>query len=209
MLDHARLSSTACHRPGEERPRGWRSRWTAFVRIVLPLSAPGPGLGIHFLVRLLSWNEYFVRADADHFNANHHAGLHRGARTRSAAVEWWYISALAITAVLPVIIVWPAAGAFHHARAGRRRDQGGERLFPPTQTLPHKEGGARVHDLLPSPLVGEGPGMGGQRRSRLVHGPIGGRCSAALAFAIISLRFSATHGEGCQHHEHLSGFGAD
>ncbi|MCZ7539818.1 MAG: carbohydrate ABC transporter permease [Anaerolineae bacterium] len=79
------------------------SRWTAFVRIVLPLSAPGLA-SVSIFSFVFSWNEYLYALMLTNFNAITMPVYIAGQNTQRG-VEWWYISALAITAVLPVIIV--------------------------------------------------------------------------------------------------------
>lgn len=79
------------------------SRWTAFVRIVLPLSAPGLA-SVSIFSFVFSWNEYLYALMLTNFNAITLPVYIAGQNTQRG-VEWWYISALAITAVLPVILV--------------------------------------------------------------------------------------------------------
>jgi multiple sugar transport system permease protein len=79
------------------------SRWTAFTRIVLPLSAPGLA-SVSIFAFVFSWNEYLYALMLTDFNAITLPVYIAGQHTQRG-VEWWYISALAITAVLPVIIV--------------------------------------------------------------------------------------------------------
>lgn len=79
------------------------SRWTAFVRIVLPLSAPGLA-SVSIFSFVFSWNEYLYALMLTNFNAITMPVYIAGQNTQRG-VEWWYISALAITAVLPVILV--------------------------------------------------------------------------------------------------------
>jgi multiple sugar transport system permease protein len=79
------------------------SRWTAFVRIVLPLSAPGLA-SVSIFSFVFSWNEYLYALMLTNFNAIT-MPVYIAAQNTQRGIEWWYISALAITAVLPVIIV--------------------------------------------------------------------------------------------------------
>ncbi len=79
------------------------SRWTAFVRIVLPLSAPGLA-SVSIFSFVFSWNEYLYALMLTNFNAITMPVYIAGQNTQRG-VEWWYISALALTAVVPVIIV--------------------------------------------------------------------------------------------------------
>jgi len=79
------------------------SRWRAFTRIVLPLSAPGLA-SVAIFSFVFSWNEYLYALMLTNFNAITLPVYIAGQNTQRG-VEWWYISALAITAVLPVILV--------------------------------------------------------------------------------------------------------
>jgi len=79
------------------------TRWGAFLRIVLPLSAPGVA-SVAIFSFVFSWNEYLYALMLTNFNAITMPVYIAGQNTQRG-VEWWYISALAITAVLPVILV--------------------------------------------------------------------------------------------------------
>ncbi len=79
------------------------TRWTAFVKIVLPLSAPGLA-SVSIFSFVFSWNEYLYALMLTDFNAITMPVYIAGQNTQRG-VEWWYISALALTAVVPVIIV--------------------------------------------------------------------------------------------------------
>jgi multiple sugar transport system permease protein len=79
------------------------SRWTAFVRIVLPLSAPGL-VSVAILSFIFSWNEYLYALMLTNASAVTLPPF-IAAQNTQRGVEWWYISALALTAVIPVVIV--------------------------------------------------------------------------------------------------------
>ncbi len=79
------------------------TRWGAFTRIVLPLSAPGVA-SVAIFSFVFSWNEYLYALMLTNFDAITMPVYIAGQNTQRG-VEWWYISALAITAVLPVILV--------------------------------------------------------------------------------------------------------
>lgn len=79
------------------------SRWTAFVRIVLPLSTPGLA-SVATLSFIFSWNEYLYALMLTNAAAVTLPPF-IAAQNTQRGVEWWYISALAITAIVPVIVV--------------------------------------------------------------------------------------------------------
>jgi multiple sugar transport system permease protein len=79
------------------------NRWTAFVRIVLPLSAPGL-VSVAILSFIFSWNEYLYALMLTNAAAVT-LPPYIAAQNTQRGVEWWYISALAITAIVPVIVV--------------------------------------------------------------------------------------------------------
>ena len=79
------------------------NRWTAFMRIVLPLSAPGL-VSVAIFSFVFSWNEYLYSLMLTNFKAITMPTF-IAAQNTQRGVEWWYISALALTAVVPVIIV--------------------------------------------------------------------------------------------------------
>lgn len=79
------------------------TRWQAFMRIVLPLSSPGLA-SVAIFSFVFSWNEYLYALMLTNFDAITMPVYIAGQNTQRG-VEWWYISALALTAVMPVIIV--------------------------------------------------------------------------------------------------------
>lgn len=79
------------------------TRWGAFLRIVMPLSAPGVA-SVAIFSFVFSWNEYLYALMLTNFNAITMPVYIAGQNTQRG-VEWWYISALALTAVVPVVLV--------------------------------------------------------------------------------------------------------
>ena len=79
------------------------NRWTAFTRIVLPLSAPGLA-SVAIFSFVFSWNEYLYALMLTDFEAITMPVFIAGQNTQRG-VEWWYISALALTAIIPVVLV--------------------------------------------------------------------------------------------------------
>ncbi len=79
------------------------TRWQAFYRIVLPLSAPGL-VAVAIFSFIFSWNEYLFALMLTNFNAITMPVLIAG-QNNTRGIEWWFISALTLTAVAPVIII--------------------------------------------------------------------------------------------------------
>jgi multiple sugar transport system permease protein len=86
------------------------SRWTAFSRIVLPLSAPGL-VSVAILSFIFSWNEYLYSLMLTNVAAVTLPPF-IAAQNTQRGVEWWYISALALTAIVPVILIGMALERF-------------------------------------------------------------------------------------------------
>jgi multiple sugar transport system permease protein len=78
------------------------TRWQAFLRIVLPLSAPGL-VSVGILAFIFSWNEYLYALMLTNFDAITLPVLIAGQNT-SRGVEWWYIAALSTISVMPVMV---------------------------------------------------------------------------------------------------------
>src|SRR5690606_9893893 len=78
------------------------TRWQAFLRIVLPLSAPGL-VSVSILAFIFSWNEYLYALILTNFDAITLPVLIAGQNT-ARGVEWWYIAALSTISVMPVLI---------------------------------------------------------------------------------------------------------
>jgi len=75
----------------------------AFVRIVLPLSAPGL-VSVAILSFIFSWNEYLYALMLTNFDAITIPVLIAG-QNNTRGIQWWYISALTLAAVTPVIVM--------------------------------------------------------------------------------------------------------
>ncbi len=79
------------------------SVWQAFLRIVVPIAAPG-FVAAFILSLVFSWNEYFfavVLAGADAPTLP----LLLAGQTSSQGTRWWSIAALATAAITPLIII--------------------------------------------------------------------------------------------------------
>jgi multiple sugar transport system permease protein len=79
------------------------THWQAFVRIVLPLSAPGL-VSVAVLSFIFSWNEFLYALMLTNFDAITIPVLIAG-QSNTRGIQWWFISALTLSAVIPVIIV--------------------------------------------------------------------------------------------------------
>jgi multiple sugar transport system permease protein len=74
----------------------------AFVRIVLPLSAPGL-VSVAILSFIFSWNEFLYALMLTNFDAITMPVLIAG-QNNTRGIQWWFISALTLFAVTPVIL---------------------------------------------------------------------------------------------------------
>lgn len=79
------------------------TRWGAFTRIVLPISAPGL-VSVAIFSFVFSWNEFLYSLMLTNFDAITMPVLIAG-QNNTRGVQWWFISALTLTAVLPVILM--------------------------------------------------------------------------------------------------------
>ena len=79
------------------------TRWQAFFRIVLPLSAPGL-VAVAIFSFIFAWNEYLFALMLTNFKAITMPVLIAG-QNNTRGIEWWFISALTLMAVVPVIIM--------------------------------------------------------------------------------------------------------
>lgn len=79
------------------------TRLTAFVRIVLPLSAPGL-VAVAIFSFVFSWNEYLYALMLTNYNAITMPVLIAG-QNNTRGIQWWFISALTLTAVAPVVLI--------------------------------------------------------------------------------------------------------
>lgn len=80
------------------------SRFQAFRKIVMPLSTPG--LIATFLFCLMfSWNDYLFALMLTFSRASTMPMYIAGAGTQSYGPQWWYISALSLLAIAPMMII--------------------------------------------------------------------------------------------------------
>ena len=79
------------------------THWQAFVRIVLPLSAPGL-VSVAILSFIFSWNEFLYALMLTNFDAITIPVLIAG-QSNTRGIQWWFISALTLAAVTPVILI--------------------------------------------------------------------------------------------------------
>jgi len=86
------------------------TRFTAFIRIVLPLSAPGL-VAVAIFSFVFSWNEYLYALMLTNFEAITMPVLIAG-QNNTRGIQWWFISALTLTAVAPVVIIGLALQRF-------------------------------------------------------------------------------------------------
>jgi multiple sugar transport system permease protein len=77
--------------------------WQAFMRIVLPLSTPGL-VSVAIFSFVFSWNEFLYALMLTNFDAITLPVLIAG-QNNTRGIQWWFISALALAAVLPVILI--------------------------------------------------------------------------------------------------------
>jgi multiple sugar transport system permease protein len=77
--------------------------WQAFMRIVLPLSTPGL-VSVAIFSFVFSWNEYLYALMLTNFNAITLPVLIAG-QNNTRGIQWWFISALTLAAVTPVILI--------------------------------------------------------------------------------------------------------
>jgi len=77
--------------------------WQAFVRIVLPLSTPGL-VSVAIFSFVFSWNEFLYALMLTNFEAITLPVLIAG-QNNTRGIQWWFISALTLAAVTPVILI--------------------------------------------------------------------------------------------------------
>ena len=80
------------------------SRLQAFLRIVLPLSKPGLVATFLFCM-MFSWNDYLFALMLTFSRASTLPMYIAGEGTQSYGPQWWYLSALSVLAVAPMIVV--------------------------------------------------------------------------------------------------------
>jgi len=79
------------------------STWGAFLRIILPLSAPGM-VAAFIICLVLSWNEYFFAALLTSTEANT-LPVMVASQTGSQGINWWSMAALSTAAIMPLVLV--------------------------------------------------------------------------------------------------------
>lgn len=79
------------------------TRWQTFIRIVLPISVPGL-VSVAIFSFVFSWNEFLYALMLTNFEAITMPVLIAG-QNNTRGIQWWFISALTLTAVLPVILI--------------------------------------------------------------------------------------------------------
>ena len=79
------------------------THWQAFIRIVLPLSTPGL-VSVAIFSFVFSWNEYLYALMLTNFEAITLPVLIAG-QNNTRGIQWWFISALTLAAVTPVILI--------------------------------------------------------------------------------------------------------
>jgi multiple sugar transport system permease protein len=79
------------------------THWQAFVRIVLPLSTPGL-VSVAIFSFVFSWNEFLYALMLTNFDAITMPVLIAG-QNNTRGIQWWFISALTLSAVTPVILI--------------------------------------------------------------------------------------------------------
>ena len=77
--------------------------WQAFVRIVLPLSTPGL-VSVAIFSFVFSWNEFLYALMLTNYEAITLPVLIAG-QNNTRGIQWWYISALTLAAVTPVVLI--------------------------------------------------------------------------------------------------------
>ncbi len=86
------------------------TRWQAFLRIVLPLSAPGL-VSVAILAFIFAWNEYLYALMLTNFDAITLPVL-IVAQNTARGVDWWYIAALSTISITPVMLLGLALQRF-------------------------------------------------------------------------------------------------
>jgi multiple sugar transport system permease protein len=80
------------------------SRFTAFRLIVLPLAAPGL-VATYLFCMMFAWNDYLFALMLTFSRASTLPMYIAGEGTQSYGPQWWYLSALSLMAVAPMIMV--------------------------------------------------------------------------------------------------------
>jgi len=79
------------------------THWQAFTRIVLPISTPGL-VSVAIFSFIFSWNEFLYALMLTNYEAITLPVLIAG-QNNTRGIQWWYISALSVAAVTPVVII--------------------------------------------------------------------------------------------------------
>lgn len=79
------------------------SIWGAFLRIIVPLVAPGM-VAAFILALILCWNEYFFAALLTSTNTNT-LPVMIASQTGSQGINWWSMAALSTAGILPLVFV--------------------------------------------------------------------------------------------------------
>lgn len=79
------------------------SRWQAFIRIVLPLSAPGL-VTVALFSFIFAWNEFLFALMLTNFDAITMPVYLAGMKS-TKGIEWWYMSALTLIMITPVMFI--------------------------------------------------------------------------------------------------------
>ncbi len=79
------------------------TRTQAFLRIVIPLSTPG-FVTVALFSFVFAWNEYLFALMLTNFNAIT-MPVYIAGQQSTRGTEWWYISALALISVAPVMLI--------------------------------------------------------------------------------------------------------
>jgi multiple sugar transport system permease protein len=77
--------------------------WGAFLRIVLPMAAPGM-VAAFILSLVLCWNEYFFASLLTGFDAQT-LPVMIASQSGSQGINWWTIAALATAAITPLLLI--------------------------------------------------------------------------------------------------------
>jgi multiple sugar transport system permease protein len=80
------------------------SRFQAFTRIVLPLSSPGL-IATYLFCLMFSWNDYLFALMLTFSRASTMPMYVAGAGSQSYGPQWWYLSALSIMTIAPMILI--------------------------------------------------------------------------------------------------------
>ncbi len=79
------------------------TRWQTFVRIVLPLAAPGL-VTVALFSFIFAWNEFLFALMLTNFEAITMPVYLAGMKS-TKGIDWWYISALTLIMVTPVMLI--------------------------------------------------------------------------------------------------------